>query len=217
MQALDPIPIPLSGAAPFEVQLEGRSAGGIFPATVKLDNGTAYALKVRLGGDTNWLSPGISNVFSVPPGAATMTVSPVILTTPLPPTAYSTLLVTLAAPGETIPGTYPAAIPALQTPPPGVLFKSGSFTQIVDTPLIAGVVGQSIRVWFWQLDIVAATTGFGQIFPSPGPDVMGFIASPSNGDVTASLPGLPLPVGAGIHGTYNGPGSMQWTVAFQQY
>lgn len=107
MRPLAPIPVT---SADFDVALiPDGIAAAITPAWVRAANESGFALQCALGADTHWLQPWSVDVWPVH-AVTTMHVHPVPLVTPIPPSPWSTLLVTVAQPFERIPGTYPAGL-----------------------------------------------------------------------------------------------------------
>lgn len=112
MQPLAPIPVT---SVDFDVALvpDGISAA-VTPGWVRAANESNFALQCSLGADTHWLQPWSVDVWPVH-AVTSMHVHPVALVTPLPVATWSTLLVTVAQPYETIPGTYPASLDRLSS------------------------------------------------------------------------------------------------------
>lgn len=102
-------PVALTGS-PQTVSLIGQAPQDRQTAPIRLANESPYALQVTLGGDVHWLQPWTVDVFTPPQPVNSIGINPTILTSPLPPAPSSTLIVTLADLGETIPGSYPAPL-----------------------------------------------------------------------------------------------------------
>ncbi|HKW93976.1 MAG TPA: hypothetical protein VJX92_18945 [Methylomirabilota bacterium] len=113
MQALAPIAV---SAADFDVALVPDGiAAAISPGSVRSANESPFALQCSIGPDRHWLQPWSVDVWPVH-GSTVMHVHPVALASPVNPAPFSNLLVTVAQPYETIPGTYPASLDRQSTP-----------------------------------------------------------------------------------------------------
>lgn len=84
-------------------------AAAITPGWLRAANESGYALQCSLGADSHWLQPWTVDLWPLH-AVTSLHVHPVPLVNPLPPSTWSSLLLTVAAPYETIPGTYPASL-----------------------------------------------------------------------------------------------------------
>lgn len=104
---LFPLPAVAVGTTDFDVDLGGQH---LQPGAVKLANRSQLVLQLDLAGLVDYLAPGEINVFPAG-GASKLHVHPIVPTVPPPPGPTSELLVTLAPPGESFPGVFPAFNP----------------------------------------------------------------------------------------------------------
>jgi hypothetical protein len=108
MRAVPPISIT---GADFDVPVLGNGIEAAWqPSYVKCDNESPYVLNIAVGPVLHVLPPWTVDVYPVVMGASSLHVHPIALSTPLPPAPTSVLLVTIAGPAESFPGTYPAAM-----------------------------------------------------------------------------------------------------------
>lgn len=129
------------------------------PASIKLDNASAWALQIGLGGDTHWLPAWRSDLYQVPTGISQMIVTPLLVMSPGP---TSSLFVTVAAAGERIPGIYPADLLMPTTPntiPLALNLQPGANSAV---DVILKQAGQTIRIYALHYVITAAAGSFGR-------------------------------------------------------
>lgn len=99
-------PINLTGL-PQSANLPGSLPGG---TQIRFANESAYALQIGLGPETHWLNPWTVDVFQPVGTTTSVSILATVLTSSPLVTPSSVLLITMADPGERIPGHYPVTL-----------------------------------------------------------------------------------------------------------
>lgn len=101
-------PVTLTGN-PQDIDLRAKLSTGT-DNPIRVANESYFALQVALGGDTHWLDPWTADVFYPPRSITKLSVNPSILLAGIGTGPASSLLITLAEPGEQFAGAYPVAL-----------------------------------------------------------------------------------------------------------
>jgi hypothetical protein len=142
--------VTITGAASQVINLpadyQGHQLGGI-----RVANESSYALQVMCGALISWIDPWTVDVVKTEEVINSISISPTILLSPLPPNMPAKLLLTVADAAETIPGTYPASLPGQNafgaSPVSPLSYASADvFGANNSTNIVTGVNGQTIFI-----------------------------------------------------------------------